>query len=97
MKAGDKTTLTFDAFTDKTFTGEVVSVDTIGSQTSGVTTYPAVIKLDTAVEGLLPNMSAAANIITATKDNVLLVPSTAIQTQNGAPYVRIMKTNRSLR
>ncbi len=91
VKAGDKTTLTFDAFTDKTFTGEVVSVDTIGSQTSGVTTYPAVIKLDTAVEGLLPNMSAAANIITATKDNVLLVPSTAIQTQNGAPYVRIMK------
>ncbi len=91
VKAGNKATLTFDAFADKTFTGEVVSVDTIGSETSGVTTYPAVIKLDGAVEGLLPNMSAAANIITATKNNVLLVPSTAIQTQNGAPYVRIMK------
>jgi len=91
VKAGNKATLTFDAFPDKTFTGEVVSIDTIGSQTSGVTTYPAIIKLDSAVEGLLPNMSAAANIITATKDGVLLVPSAAVQTQNNTSYVRVMK------
>lgn len=91
VKAGNKATLTFDAFADKTFTGEVVSVDTIGSETSGVTTYPAVIKLDGAVEGLLPNMSASANIITATKDNVILVPSTAIQTQNGMAFVQVMR------
>lgn len=91
VKAGNKATLTFDAFADKTFTGEVVSVDTIGSETSGVTTYPAVIKLDGEVEGLLPNMSASANIITDTKDNILLVPSTAIQTQNGVVFVQVIK------
>lgn len=91
VKAGNNATLTFDAFPDKTFTGEVVSIDTIGSQTSGVTSYPAIIKLDSAIEGLLPNMSAAANIITATKNDVILVPSTAIQTQNGATYARVMK------
>ncbi|HLD24584.1 MAG TPA: efflux RND transporter periplasmic adaptor subunit, partial [Patescibacteria group bacterium] len=42
VKAGNKATLTFDAFPDKTFTGEVVSIDTIGSESSGVTTYPAI-------------------------------------------------------
>lgn len=91
VKAGNKATLTFDALPDKTFTGEVVSVDTIGSEASGVTTYPAIIKLDTVVEDLLPNMSATANIITQTKDNVIRISTTAIQTQNESRYVRVMK------
>lgn len=96
VKPGNKATLTFDAFPDKTFTGEVVSIDTIGTVSSGVTTYPAIIKLDSAVEGLLPNMSATAAIITATKDNVLVLPSTAVQTQNEEPFVRVM-TNGQVR
>lgn len=91
VKAGNKATLSFDSLPDKTFTGEVVSVDTIGSVSSGVTTYPAIIKLDSVIEGLLPNMSATANIITQTKDNVLLVTTTAIQTQDGSHTLRIMK------
>lgn len=93
VKAGNKATVTFDAFAEKTFTGVVVSVDTIGTEVSGVTTYPAIIKLDTEVPGLLPNMSAQATIITATKSDVLLVPSTAIVTENGTKYVRIMRKN----
>lgn len=91
VKAGNKATLSFDSLPDKTFTGEVVSVDTIGSVSSGVTTYPAIIKLDSVIDGLLPNMSATASIITETKDNVLLVTTTAIQTQNGTHTVRVTK------
>lgn len=91
IKAGNKATLTFDAFGNKTYTGEVVSIDTIGSESSGVTTYPAIVKLDAAVEGLLPNMSSAASIITATKNGVLIVPTTAIVTSNGINYLRLMK------
>lgn len=91
IKAGNKVTLTFDAFGDKTFTGEVVSIDTIGSESSGVTTYPAIVKLDTAVDGLLPNMSATASIITATKDSVILVPTSAIAHSGGKSYVKTMK------
>jgi macrolide-specific efflux system membrane fusion protein len=91
IKAGNKVTLTFDAFGEKTYTGEVVSVDTIGAESSGVTTYPAIVKLDAPLEGLLPNMSATASIIIATKDNVLLVPTTALTTTNGQTTVRVMK------
>jgi len=93
IKAGNKATLTFDAFGDKTFTGEVVSIDTIGTESSGVTMYPAIVKLDSPLEGLLPNMSASASIITATKDDVLLVPATALTTTNGQTTVRIIKNN----
>jgi len=92
---GDKATVTFDAFSDKTFTGKVISIDTSGVVTSGVTTYPAVIKLDVESSSILPNMAASANIITATKDNVLLVPATSVKKQtDGSLYVQTLKNNK---
>lgn len=94
VKIGNKATLTFDAFPGKTFTGKVVSIDTIGTISSGVTTYPTVIKLDTEVPDIFSNMTASANIITQIKDNVLLVPSGAVQTQNGQSTVRVMKNGK---
>lgn len=94
VKVGNKATLTFDAFPGKTFTGKVVSIDTIGSISSGVTTYPAVIKLDTEVPEIFSNMTASANIITQIKDNVILIPISTLQTQDGQSTVRIMKNGK---
>jgi HlyD family secretion protein len=91
VEVGNKATVTFSAFPDKTFTGEVVSIDTVGSITSGVTTYPAVIKLDSQVEKMLPNMSADANIITQSITDTLLVPVSAIQTKNGVSTVKVLQ------
>jgi len=88
---GNRATIMLDSYPDKTFTGKVVSIDTVGLVSSGVTTYPTVIKLDTDTTTILPNMSVSANIITATKQDVLLVPTNSIQGDLGALYVRIMK------
>lgn len=94
VKIGNKVTLTFDAFPGKTFTGKVISLDTIGTVSSGVTTYPAVIKLDTEVPDIFSNMTAQANIITQIKEDALLVPSSSIQTQNGQSTVRVVKNGK---
>ena len=91
VKIGNKVTVTLDAFPDKTYTGTVISIDTVGSISSNVTAYPAIIKLDSASSDIYSNMTATANIITQTRDDVVLVPSAAIQTQNGTTSVRIMK------
>ena len=91
VRVGDNATLTFDAFPNKTFTGRVQSINTQGIVTSGVTTYPATIALDTTPEGLYTNMSATANIITDTKDSALLVPTSAIQTQGNQSVVRVLR------
>jgi len=91
VKPGQKATIKLDSITDKTFTGKVVSVDRIGTVTSGVTNYPVVIRFDTETPEVLPNMAATANIILETKDNVLLIPSSAIQTQGTQNVVRVMK------
>lgn len=92
VRLGDKATIKFDALTNKTFTGKVVSIDTAGTVSSGVTTYPTVIRLDTESDSILPNMAASASIITDTKDNALIVPVAAVQKQtDGTSFVQVMK------
>ncbi len=91
IQIGDKATITADALPDKTFTGSIVSIDTVGAVSSGVTSYPAVIMLDTDVPQLLANMSVTASIITDTKNNALVVPAGAVQTQNGTSTVSVMR------
>jgi membrane fusion protein, macrolide-specific efflux system len=95
VTVGNKATLTMDAFPAATFTGKIVSIDTTGSVSSGVTTYPAYIIFDAAVDGIYPNMAVDANIITSVKDNVILVPNAAVQTStSGESTVRIMKNGK---
>lgn len=91
VKIGDKATITFDAFSDKTFTGKVISIDMVGSVSSGVTNYPTVILLDTKSNEILPNMGVSANIITNTKDEVLLISTSAVKTDiDGNSYVQTL-------
>jgi len=97
IKVGQKSSLTFDSLSvqagtsAKTFSGEVVAVDRVGSTSSNVTSYPALIKLDSGSNLILPNMAVTANIITNVKEGVLLVPSTAISQQSGQMVVKILK------
>lgn len=91
IKIGDKAIVTLDALPGKTYTGKVISIDTIGAISSGVTNYPAVISLDTEVPEILPNMAVNAKIITNIIDNVILVPNAAVQTTDGRSTVRVMK------
>jgi membrane fusion protein, macrolide-specific efflux system len=92
VQVGQKATITFDAISSETFTGKVMGINTTGNVSSGVTTYPAVIQLDdTSNSSILPNMSATASIISKVKDNVLLVPSSAISTVGNASTVKVLK------
>lgn len=88
VEIGAKATLTFDAFPDKTFTGKVFSINTTGAISSGVTSYPTTIILDTENPKIYANMSATANLIITSKDNVLYVPSAAVVSQNNETVVR---------
>jgi RND family efflux transporter MFP subunit len=91
VSVGDKATITLDAFPDKTFTGKVIAVDTSGSVSSGVVSYPTTIQLDTNEEKILSNMSATVNIITDLRSDVLKIPSSALQNQSGEYFVRVIE------
>ena len=90
MSKSDKVTVTLDSIADKTFTGEVATVDRVGTVSSNVTSYGANIKLDSGSEAILPNMAATAKIILQTKTDVLMVPSTALATQNNATVAKTL-------
>lgn len=96
VKINNNATIAMDALPGKSYTGKVVSIDTTGTMSSGVTSYLAVIKLDTAGEEIFPNMSAQANIITDVKDNALLVPTGAVQNQGGQSTVRVMQKGKAV-
>lgn len=96
VKAGEKATLTLDAFPDKTFAGQVLSINTDGQVSSGVTTYPTVITFDTDLQNIYPNMAVNANIITNIKNDVILVPNAAVQTKNGQTTIRTLKNNQEV-
>ncbi len=91
VKPGQKVILTLDAHPDKTFTGKVSAVNTNGSVSSGVTTYPTTITFDTAVDTIYPNMAVNATIITDVKSSIILLPSGAVQTIDGQSTVRVMR------
>ena len=88
---GAKVTVTLDALPGKTYTGKIIGINKTGVVAQGVTNYPATIQMDTAPTDVLPNMSASVSIIVATKDEVLLVPSEAVQTNTSGTYVRVLR------
>ncbi len=94
IQTGQTVTITLDAFPDTQFQGSVLSVDTVGSTTSGVTTYPTTIAFTTTQhKNILPNMAASAAIIISEKKNVLTIPLSTISTKKGKSTVQIKKNN----
>jgi len=91
VKANQKVALTLDAYSDKTFTGKVLAVNTSGSVSSGVTSYPVTILLDSVSVDIYPNMAVNVEIITNIVSDAILVPTTAITTTNSTSTVQIKK------
>lgn len=89
VKAGQKVTLTFDAISDLTITGEVSEVDAIGTASQGVINYGVKITFDAQDDRVKSSMSTSAAIITETKQDVLLVPNAAVKSQGDTYFVEI--------
>jgi HlyD family secretion protein len=85
VKAGQKVELTLDALTGITLTGQVARIDPAGIIQQGVVNYNVRINLDPA-DASIPlrlDMTANADIVGETHQNVLAVPTTAIRTGFG--------------
>ena len=91
VAVGQKVTLTFDALTDLTLTGKVTRVDTVGTNSSGVVSYSAVIAPDVMNPSVKSGMTVTANIITKTAQDVLAVSTSAIKSSTDGKYVQILQ------
>ena len=89
VQLGQKVTLTFDAITNLVLAGKVAEIDSIGTVSSGVVNYNVKISFDTSDERIKPGMTVSADITTETKENVLIVPGSAVKTLNNESFVQI--------
>lgn len=89
VKVGQKVTLTFDAIDSLSIAGQVSEIDTIGTVSQGVVTYSVKIGFDTQDDRVKSGMSVNAGIITDMKQDVLVVPSSAVKSQGGTYYVEM--------
>ena len=96
VEVGQKASLVFDAIDDLAIVGEVSEVDTIGTVSQGVVSYNVKILFDAEENRVKPGMSVSASIITEADQNLLLVPSSAIQGTEGYYYVETLSAENIL-
>jgi HlyD family secretion protein len=89
---GNKSTLTFDAIEGLTINGQVSEIDGVGTVSQGVVTYGVTITFDTQDNRVKAGMSVNASIITETKEDVLVVPNSAIKSSARGSYVQVFTT-----
>jgi HlyD family secretion protein len=90
VKVGQTVKITFDAIDGLNATGTVSVVDQIGAVSSGVVSYGVKIAIDTEDVRIKPGMSVNTTIITLQKDNVLVIPSSAVKKLGQASYVQTL-------
>ena len=95
---GQQATFTVDAFPGRTFPARITRVDVgsnLSAESSSTTTsttstasqvvsYAALLAVDNTTGELRPGMTATADIVTAQRNNVLLVPTAALRFRPGA-------------
>ncbi len=91
VKVGQKATLAFDALPELTLSGKIMEVDVMGVVTQGVVSYGVKIAWDTEEEQIKPGMSVTADIITDAKEDVLVLPNSAIKSKRDFYYVELIK------
>jgi RND family efflux transporter MFP subunit len=91
VKVGQTAILTFDALPDLKVKGKIIEISTAGKEEQGVVSYDIKISLEEENKEIKPGMSVNAEIIVDRKENVLLVPNSAIKSDGIGKYVEVIK------
>ncbi len=79
IQPGQPVTFTVQSFPDRQFNGSVEQVRLNSTTLNNVVSYTAVVSVSNEDGKLLPGMTASVKLVTASADDVLTVPSTALR------------------
>lgn len=96
VKAGQPATVTFDAIPNKTYNGKVTQTDLSGTSAQSGVNFNVTVLVTDADSLVKPGMTANVTIITNQVENALLVPSTAIFSDNSGQQVVYLVQNGTL-
>ena len=86
VEKGQEATVTFDAIEDQEFTGTVTKIGSTASVNGGVAKYTVEITVPKE-EKMKQGMNASATIIIEEKEQVLILPSSALQEKGDKTFV----------
>ncbi|MDQ1343613.1 MAG: HlyD family secretion protein [Patescibacteria group bacterium] len=95
IKAGQASTIKFDSYSERSFTGTVSEVDPTPVTSQGVVSYKAKILFQSDELRLYNSMTATVTIVTEERSGVVLVPTSAISQTDGKKTVRVWTNGRS--
>jgi HlyD family secretion protein len=81
IEVGQSVNVTADSLEGKTFEGTISNISKIGTSTDGVATYPVTVEMENTGE-LMIGMNVNAEIVIESKENVLMIPSSALSRGN---------------
>ena len=96
VQLNDKVEVTSTAYPGVTFDAAVTTVNPAASMDNGVASYGVTVTFLSDDARLLPGLSANLHIITAAKDSVLLIPTTAVITNGDQKFVYVKTSKGSL-
>ncbi len=88
IKLGQTASITSDVYPNEKFTGKVAKISMEGTNQSGVTTYDVTVKLDDR-KSLMSGMNVDVEILSDSRENVLVVPIDAVHKLNGEYMVTV--------
>jgi HlyD family secretion protein len=94
VQPGQPATLTLDALPGRRIAGQVAVVAPAGTVQNGVVSYTVQVQLDPShTTGIRSGMTATAAIVTARKEDVVLLPSRALRTQGQGRTVEVLEAD----
>jgi len=91
IEIGQKAMLTFDSIPNEEYQGKVIEMAMVGQEVMGETNFKVKVELINPDKNIRPGMTTLVKIIVNEAENVLLVPSQAIRTLNGATVVYLVQ------
>ncbi|MEA1936748.1 MAG: efflux RND transporter periplasmic adaptor subunit [Patescibacteria group bacterium] len=96
VKIGDEVEISFDAFgTDKIFKGKITEIDPAQTEISGVIYYKITAIFTGNAEVVKQGMTANLDIMTAKRDNALMIPFQALKERDGQKYTQVLRDGKA--
>ena len=92
VKVGQKVNFAVDAYPNETFTGKVRLISRKAETSNNVIYYKVYVDVDDSKGKLLPTMTARADFVIASAEDVLMVPLNCIYVEGKRRFVKVYNT-----
>jgi len=95
IKIGQTVNVSFDALNGKPYTGTVADVAMISNETTSAVNFTVTVELKNPGKDVRPGMTSEVEIVTAQRDQALLIPNQAVRVVDGKQVVYLVQADQS--